>query len=425
MTVLIIGGGIGGLALALTCHQIGVPFKVFEASRTIQPLGVGINIQPNAVRELYALGLENALPNIGVKTREYGMFSRHGLEIWTEPRGEWAGYKWPQYSVHRGELQMLLYNTLVERAGADCVETGWRCSGFENTEESANAHLVNSATGEKRIENASLIIGADGIHSAVRHQMHPDEGPPIWGGAVLWRGTARGKPFRIGASMALIGHGTQRIVAYPISEADPDTGFATINWITELTYDPGAGWNKEDWNREVDASEFLPMFKDWSYDWVDIPALVTQSDRVYEYPMVDRDPLECWTQGRVSLIGDAAHATYPVGSNGATQAIMDARKLGRAFFDHGVNPSALKAYEDEMRPPTTRVTLANRGSGPDAVLQMIEDRCGGMFDRLEDVASHEELSAHAAQYKSIAGTAIEALNNSPDIIADGAKVRLV
>ena len=219
--------------------------------------------------------------------------------------------------------------------------------------------------------------------------------------------------------MALIGHATQRIVAYPITEPDPDTGLATMNWITELTYDPSDGWNKEDWNREADVSEFLPQFKDWSYDWVDIPALVAQSQTVYEYPMVDRNPLESWTQGRVTLLGDAAHATYPVGSNGASQAIMDARKLGRALLDNGITETALGAYEAEMRPATTRVTLANRGSGPDAVLQMIEDRCGGMFEKLEDVASHEELASHAAQYKSIAGTAIETLNGSSSIIPAG------
>ena len=297
MTVLIIGGGIGGLSLALTCHQIGVPFKVFEASSSIKPLGVGINIQPNAVRELYDLGLEGALPAIGVKTQEYGMFTKHGLEIWTEPRGEWAGYNWPQYSVHRGKLQMLLYEKLLERAGSDCIETGWRCTGFENTDDGAIVHLSHSITGEPKSEKGNLVVGADGIHSSVRAQMNPEEGPPIWGGAVLWRGTALGKPFRTGASMALIGHATQRIVAYPITEPDPDTGLAVMNWITELTYDPSDGWNKEDWNREADVSEFLPQFKDWSYDWVDIPALVAQSQKVYEYPMVDRDPLESWTQG--------------------------------------------------------------------------------------------------------------------------------
>ncbi|MEL6735602.1 MAG: flavin-dependent oxidoreductase [Pseudomonadota bacterium] len=422
MTVLIAGGGIGGLAFALTCHQVGVPFRVFEAAREIKPLGVGVNIQPNAVRELFALGLEHDLPSVGIQTREYGMFTKHGLEIWTELRGLRAGYNWPQYSVHRGKLQMLLYNTLIERAGPDCVEAGWRVQSFENTSDGATLYLKASGTGEQRSVSGSLVVGADGIHSAIRAQMMPDEGPPIWGGAVLWRGTSRTKPFRTGASMALIGHATQRIVSYPISEVDFETGLTDMNWIAELTYDPSQGWNKEDWNRQAGLEEFLPQFEDWRYDWLDFPDMARKADRVYEYPMVDRDPLPSWTQGRVTLLGDAAHATYPVGSNGASQAIIDGRHLGAQFLAHGITPDALQAYEAAMRPATEKVILANRGSGPDAVLQLIEDRCGGKFDRLEDVASHEELADHASGYKAVAGFAIDALNAAPDLIPKGARV---
>ncbi|MEO1398262.1 MAG: flavin-dependent oxidoreductase [Pseudomonadota bacterium] len=421
MTVLIAGGGIGGLALALTCHQIGVPFKVFEATREITPLGVGINIQPNAVRELFALGLERALPSIGVETREYGMFTKHGLEIWTEPRGRLAGYNWPQYSVHRGKLQMLLYETLIVRAGPGCVETGWRAAGFENTSEGAVLHLLSSETNETRSESGALVVAADGIHSTIRAQMFPEEGPPIWGGAVLWRGVSRAKPFRTGASMALIGHATQRIVSYPISAPDPGTGLADMNWIAELSYDPSQGWNKEDWNRQASLGDFLPQFEDWRFGWLDFPEMAEKARAVYEYPMVDRDPLPFWTQEHVSLLGDAAHATYPVGSNGASQAIMDGRKLGQQLLAHGLTSAALMAYEAEMRPATEKVILANRASGPDAVLQMIEDRCGGQFEILEDVASHEELADHASAYKAVAGFAIETLNASPDIIPHGAR----
>jgi 2-polyprenyl-6-methoxyphenol hydroxylase-like FAD-dependent oxidoreductase len=420
--VLIAGGGIGGLALALTCDQIGVPFKLFESAGSIKPLGVGINIQPNAVRELFDLGLQGNLSPIGVKTREYGMFTKHGLKIWTEPRGTWGGYRWPQYSVHRGKLQMKLYQKLLQRAGNACIETGWRVEKFENRAEKVALHLINSTTGETRIETGALAVGADGIHSAIRAQMNPQEGPPIWGGAVLWRGTTLARPFRTGASMALIGHQTQRVVAYPISEADPKTGLATINWIAELTHNPEDGWNKEDWNREADKSEFIPRFMDWNFDWFDAPAVMSLADKVYEYPMVDRDPLEFWTQENVTLLGDAAHATYPVGSNGASQAIVDARKLGRALIDHGITREAFEAYEEEMRPSTTKLVLANRGSGPDAVLQLIEDRCGGQFDRLEDVATQVELAAHADAYKAIAGTAVEGLNTSRSTIAPGERI---
>ncbi len=415
MTILIAGGGIAGLSLALTCHQIGVPFQVFEATRELRPLGVGINLQPNAVRELYDLGLEEKLPEIGVATREYGMFTKHGLEIWTEPRGLLAGYNWPQYSVHRGKLQMLLYDTLVARCAPGCFETGWSAVGFENVEGGVVLHL-RSPDGESRSVSGDLLIGADGIHSGIRAQMRPNEGPPIWGGAVLWRGTSLAAPFRTGASMALIGHKTQRFVCYPISPTDQQSKLATINWIAELSYDPAAGWNKEDWNREASLSDFLPAFENWVFNWLDIPDLVGRAGTVFEYPMVDRDPIDNWTEGAVSLVGDAAHPTYPVGSNGASQAIVDARKLGHHLLANGVGTAALEAYQDEMLPIARNIVLTNRGSGPDAVLQMIEERCGGQFASIEDVASRDELSAHAAKYKSIAGFSIDALNNAPPII---------
>ena len=420
MTVLIAGGGIAGLTLGLTCHQIGLPFKIFEAVSEVRPLGVGINLQPNAVRELFALGLEQDLANIGVETQEFGLFSKKGLEIWSEPRGRWAGYNWPQYSVHRGQLQMLLYKTLLERAGPDCIVTGQRAERFENTPDGVTLHL-RSASGENSSVSGRLLIGADGIHSAIRAQIVPGEGAPKWCGAVLWRGTALAKPFRTGATMVMIGHKTQRIVAYPISKPDPETGLAVINWIAELTYDPSAGWNKEDWNRGADVNDFMPKFDGWTYDWLDFPALVRGADQVFEYPMVDRDPIDRWSEGHVSLMGDAAHAAYPVGSNGASQAIVDARKLGAAFLQHGATPSALNAYEAEMRPVTAKMIMTNRSSGPDAVLQVVEDRCGGSFDHINDVISQEELTAHAAKYKSIAGFAIEALNSQPSLIPEGAR----
>ena len=416
MTVLIAGGGIAGLSLGLTLHQLGVPFRIFEATREIKPMGVGINIQPNAVRELFDMGLEDALDQIGVRTRQYGFYSKLGKTIWEEPRGTWAGYAWPQYSIHRGKLQMLLYETLLERAGPDCVQTGARAVAFENTGSGAVLHLEQG-----RVEGG-LIVAADGIHSALRAQMYPQEGPPIWGGAVLWRATSVADPFFGGGAMALIGHDTQRVVAYPISNPDPETGKVVMNWIAELRIDPSQGWKKEDWNRAADRADFRPEFENWRFGWIDVPDLIDSAEQVFEYPMVDRDPLERWTDGHVTLMGDAAHPTYPVGSNGASQAIIDARVIGAKLVEHGVSADALEAYEAEVRPVTTGVGLANRGSGPDAVLQKVEDLCGGDFEVIDDVIPQAELAAHSSKYKSIAGFSIEALNAKPPLIAEGARV---
>jgi 2-polyprenyl-6-methoxyphenol hydroxylase-like FAD-dependent oxidoreductase len=417
MTVLIAGAGLAGLTLGLTLNQIGVPFRIFEAVDRLAPLGVGINVQPNAVRELFDLGLEDRLDEVGVRTRQYGFYSKHGRTIWEEPRGTWAGYDWPQYSVHRGKLQMLLYQVLCDRAGPDVIETGARATGFETGANEAVLHLEGG-----RRASGNLIVAADGIHSALRAQMYPGEGAPIWDGAILWRATTEAQPFFGGAAMALIGHDSQRLVAYPITAPDPETGRAVINWIAELRVDPAQGWNREDWNRAADPADFRPAFEEWRFDWLDIPALIDGAEKVWEYPMVDRDPLPRWTEGRVTLMGDAAHPTYPVGSNGASQAIIDARVIGARILDHGTTPEALAAYEAEMRPLTTGVIEANRGSGPDAILQKVEDLCGGRFDSIDEVIPRADLAAHAERYKSIAGFSIEALNAMPRRIPEGARV---
>lgn len=412
MTVLIAGAGIAGLSMGLTLHQLGIPFRIFERVGDIRPLGVGINIQPNAVRELFDLGLKDRLDAIGVRTRQYGFYTKTGLEIWVEPRGQFAGYTWPQYSIHRGQLQMMLLDELRARAGVDCVVTGAGVARYETGPQGATLILTDGT----RVEG-DLAIAADGIRSAIRAQMLPDEGEPIWNGAIMWRGTSPGVPFLGGAAMILAGHDTQRFVSYPISATDPETGLAQMNWIAELRVDPNRAMAKGDWNKPADPADFLPAFEDWDFGWIDCPGMIrAATGPIYEYPMVDREPMARWTDGRVTLMGDAAHATYPVGSNGASQAIIDARKLGAALRNHGVTPAALEAYEAEMRPRAEGILRANRGAGPDAVMQMVEDRCGGTFDTIEDVIPRADLAAHAEKYKRLSGFSIEVLNAQPPIL---------
>ena len=281
MTILIAGGGIAGLTLGLTVHQIGVPFRIYEAATEIRPLGVGINLQPNAVRELFDLGLAGELDRIAVKTRQYGFYSKRGHTIWEEPRGKWAGYAWPQYSVHRGWLQVMLHDALCERAGQDCVISGARATGFESAPDRAVLHLEDGKT-----VSGDLLVGADGIHSALRARMYPDEGDPIWNGRVLWRATTEADAYFGGGAMVMVGHDDLRLVAYPITDPDPETGRAVINWIAEKRFDPGIGWRRDDWNRAADISDFLPDFTDWRFDWIDVPALITGARQVFEYPMV-------------------------------------------------------------------------------------------------------------------------------------------
>ncbi len=417
--IIVAGGGIAGLTMALTCHQLGVPVRVFESSRSIRPLGVGINLQPNAVRELTDLGVADRLPDVGIEAKEWALVGRNGNDIWAEPRGRRAGYRWPQFSVHRGELQMLLLELVRERCGADSVVEGHRLLGYEQRAASITASFEDRATGSTV---GALLIGADGLHSAARRQRFPDEGDPVWGGAVLWRGTALGEPIRSGASFTLVGNLEQRFIHYPIGPVDPATGLQRQNWIAELTYDPGQGWDAASWNQTVDPSVFLPAFADWDFEWLDIPEFVGRAEQVWEYPMVDRDPAPTWLDGRMGLIGDAAHVMYPVGSNGASQAIVDTRVLGAALVEHGVTPDALAAYETELHEDISALVLRNRGAGPMAILGEVDERCGGVFDHIDDVIPRAEIEAFMARYKEAAGFAMDALNNAPPTIAPGAKV---
>lgn len=417
MTVLIIGAGIGGLTTALSLHQIGVDCRIYESVETIEPLGVGINILPHAVRELTEIGLQDKLAATGIPTAELAYFSKHGKAIWSEPRGEAAGYHWPQFSIHRGELQMILLNAVIERLGPDAVCTGAHCVGWNETANGVQIQLVDRRTGAARgTAEGSLVIAADGIHSTARATLYPDEGPPIWNGAILWRGVTVDMPFLSGRTMVMTGHEQQKFVCYPISQPALEKGRAVINWIAELKFPPEHGWRREDWNRPGDLDEFLPRFEDWRFDWLDVPHIIRSAAHCYEYPMVDRDPLEIWTRGRLTLLGDAAHPMYPIGSNGASQAILDARVLAREIQAHGTTETALLAYEAERRPATSKIVLANRENGPEQVMQMVEERAPEGFNTVTDVLSDKELSATADAYKQIAGFDKDTLNARARIV---------
>lgn len=423
MTVLIAGGGIAGMTMALTCHEIGVPAVVLESVREIAPLGVGINLQPNAIRELMDLGLHAELDAIGIEAKEWALVGRNGNDVWAEPRGRLAGYDWPQYSVHRGQLQMMLYRTVLDRLGPDAVLTGHRVVGYRNTPAGVTARVDTRDGNEIEVEG-SVLLAADGLHSAVRAQMHPDQGEPQWGGAVLWRGATMGPPIRTGASFTLVGTLDQRFIHYPISPVDPESGHQLQNWIAELAFDPAEGWRSSDWNRQVDIDTFLPSFEDWNFEWLDIPSLVRGAPAVWEFPMVDRDPVDSWVDQHTCLMGDAAHVMYPVGSNGASQAIVDARVMGAQFLNHGVTPGALDAFEAHLLEPMSALVLRNRGNGPVGILGVVDARCGGVFDDIDDIIPRQEVEDFMARYKAAAGFAIEELNASPPTISPGSRVQM-
>ncbi len=413
MKINIAGAGIGGLAAALALHQAGHDVRVFEAVEELQPLGVGINLLPQAAHVLEKLGVLDALLDQGVATKELSYFNAHGQRIWTEPRGLFAGFDAPQLSISRGTLQMTLLDLVRRRLGSDTVVTGQRLSSFAQDKSQATASFT-TRDGSTRHEASDLLICADGIHSTGRHQMYPDEGDPIYSGRLLWRGTSVANPFLTGASMIMAGYEDQKFVCYPIEPVRED-GKQRINWVAELRRPLPE--RAQGWNREGNMDDFLPEFVGWQFEWLDVPGLIRSADRIYEYPMVDRDPVPSWSQGRVSLLGDSAHPMYPIGSNGASQAILDAQALvgsldqaetlasdGSLGFA-GVASEAVALYEQDRLPSTGAIVKANRGNGPEQCMQLAHERAPDGFESLDAIFAVGELQAIADRYKQLTGMA--------------------
>ena len=392
MSVLVAGAGIGGLTAALSFHAAGIEATVVESAREIRPLGVGINLLPHAVRELTELGLGDALADLGVATAENVYADRYGHRIFSEPRGLAQGYRWPQYSIHRGELQLLLLAAVRERLGPGAVRTGARVTGFEHgSGETVRVRVLDRATGTAGEEDAEALIGADGLHSAVRAELHPDDGPLLWSGIRMWRGTTRAAPFLTGRSMAIVRDGDVVMVAYPI-------GRDRINWVCQVRVaEPGPLPGDAAWNRPGRSADVLPYYAHWALGWLDVPALLADCDEILEYPMADRDPLPSWGSGRVTLLGDAAHPMYPVGANGASQAIVDARVLAYELSaPDGVRVGRAR-YEAARRDATAAVVRANRAMHRD----------GGHTPR--------ELARTTDTYRRATGSEVETLNTRPSL----------
>jgi len=369
----------------------------------VKPLGVGINLLPHGMRELGELGLEKRLAAVAVETRELRFCNRFGQLIFAEPRGRFAGYEWPQLSVHRADLHEVLLAALRERAGSDSVALGFKCVSIEERAKSAIAKFDNGSAAE-----GSCVIGCDGFHSQVRKLLFPEEGPPAYQGINMWRGTTRMKPLLDGATMATAGWlECGKLVIYPIRRQLDGDGRQLINWVAEIQSPRNV---MADWSLGGRLEDFYPTFADWRFDWLDCAELLRNAEQVLEYPMVDRDPLPTWTRGRVTLLGDAAHPMYPRGSNGAGQAILDARSLAGCLARDSDPEKALKEYEAKRLRAANELVLRNRSDPPDAILREVWKRSGDKpFARIEDVISREELVAISESYKRVAGFERETL----------------
>jgi 2-polyprenyl-6-methoxyphenol hydroxylase-like FAD-dependent oxidoreductase len=399
--ILIVGAGIGGLTLALELHRLGVPCRVFESAPQIKAVGVGINLLPHATQVLAGLGLEPALARVAIETQEAAFFNRFGQLIYREPLGRRAGYDWPQFSIHRADLQALLLDAVRARIGAERLHLGWHCLGFEQ-----DAAKVALKFRDRAAVEGEVAVGCDGIHSVIRRQLYPTEGEPRYSGVNMWRGVTRWKPILSGASMVRAGWlAGGKLVHYPIrndvDEAADGTRRQLVNWLWEIETPQYQRW---DWNRPARVEDFIAGAESWRFDWLDLPAFLRAADLVLEYPMVDKDPLPAWSFGRVTLLGDAAHPMVPRGSNGAGQAILDARALAGRLTGAGDAAGSLKQYETERLGPTSNVVLENRRNPPDAILREVYERTGDRpFERIDKVISPEELIALSDRYKQVAG----------------------
>ncbi len=407
--IIIVGAGIGGLTLGLALHAAGIPCRIFESTAELKAVGVGINLLPHASKELAALGLEHDLARTAIETSDATFFNRFGQLIYQEPLGRAAGYEHPQFSIHRGDLQMILLDAFVARAGVDRLITGRHCTGVEQDEAGVSVHFSEGPGGAARhTVRGGAAVACDGINSAVRRQFFPGEGEPRYSGVNMWRGVTRWKPILSGASMIRAGwlsHG--KMVIYPIHHAADADGLQLVNWVAEVETPT---YRNRDWNRPGAIEDFIGPFADWHFDWLDIPAFIRASEVVLEFPMVDQDPLPRWSFGRVTLLGDAAHPMVPRGSNGAGQAILDARALVSALLERGDPAAAFAAYEKQRLEVTARIVLTNRTNPPDAILREVFERTHDRpFGKIDDVISHDELVALSEGYKRIAGYSKDAL----------------
>lgn len=417
MKVVIAGGGIGGLTLALMLERRGVDVQIFEQASKVRELGVGINTLPVAIRELSEIGLLPALDLAGIRTRELIYLNRQGQEVWRELRGIDGGNPLPQFSIHRGRFQKLLYDAVVERLGPDAVQTGQRLAGFLQDEGGVTVHLTSAADGlSSRTFRADVLVAADGIHSAARKIFYPKEGAPSWNGVMMWRGATTFEKFLDGRTMFIGGGMGAKFVLYSI--ADAENGKKLTNWVVNVKVADGATQPppKDSWSRRGRLDDVLPYARRFAVPGVDIEALVRATDAYYEYPMCDRDPLPRWSFGRVTLLGDAAHPMYPVGSNGASQAILDARCLADALQQAEHPMQALHIYEKERLSKTAAIVKANRKGGPERVIDEVEKRAPAGFTDIEAVLSHSERSAiieAATGQKPVTVTTRDLVDGSP------------
>jgi len=203
-------------------------------------------------------------------------------------------------------------------------------------------------------------------------------------------------------------------VIYPIVDNVDGDGNQLINWMADIQRDT---FVQNDWNQPGNLADFLPVYQNWTFDWLDVAEMIRNADQILEYPMVDKDPVDTWAFGRIALAGDSAHPMYPRGSNGAAQSLIDARTLADALRTHSTNPQqALRAYEAIRVPAAANVVRTNREFPPDFINTKVEELVGDReFENLDSFITQDELRALSENYKRVAGFTLADVVQARDV----------
>jgi 5-methylphenazine-1-carboxylate 1-monooxygenase len=415
LDIVIIGAGPAGLATALRLHQKGFRPHLYESVAEIKPLGVGVDIKPYAVKEITELGLYDAFKAISVEAKESVFYTGYGQEIFGELCGKHMGYEYDQRFVHRGHLQMMLYKAVQERLGNDAITLGSRCTGVEQDENGVTVHFDNTLNPAAPTQvRADVVIGVDGIRSVVRSQLLPESVRTHFSGLTLYRGVTVMKPIKAGGTILHIGDPIRQgtIIVYPIQDNVDGQGNQLVNWVVEQAEKPQT---EEDWNQETGVRDIEHVFDDCKLPFLDVSEMIRNARECYLFPLIDHDPLKQWSFGRITLLGDAAHAMYPRGGNSVCQAFVDARVIAEKLAEIDDPVEALKAYELERREKVNWLVLASRGEGPEVVRRIVEERSGGKpFEDIEDIFPHEEALSIFSEYHAKAGMKIPGQKENAD-----------
>lgn len=342
----IVGGGIGGVSLASTLRSRGIESRLFERAPAFGEVGAGIQMTPNAVKVLRALGIFDELQAISFLPQNIiGRNWKTGREMWRTPLAEDCPrlYGAPFFHVHRADLHRILLGTID--LGQTQLST--QCVGVRQEGSTAIASFADGSEFE-----ADVIVGADGIHSIVRKSIFGEE-PPRYTGNMCWRAVVPfdTPPFDFVSPDSSFWLGPNgHVVTYYVS------GGKAVNIVAVLE---SKEWVAESWNVRSTREELLEGYKGWHPN---LQKLFSHADDVFKWGLFDRDPMQKWTQGRITLLGDAAHPMLPFLSQGAAMAIEDAFVLGGALAESSPE-TALARYEALRRPRTSRVQLESRERG--------------------------------------------------------------